>query len=129
MAPNETSMKNEIANHLDYLAMLAQIDSLFDEYDRNKQQIDFLAPLIEQYETTSSYFAEFNQSVAGLTSSQALLQVLIDQHALAADDISELLGNSEAIAAVLNGQQTLTSQHLMTLSKRFGILPGTILQD
>lgn len=32
-------MKNEIANHLEYLAMLAQIDSLFDDYDTNKHQI------------------------------------------------------------------------------------------
>lgn len=84
-----------------------------------------MAPLIEQYETTSPYFAEFNQSVAGVSSSQALLQVLMDQYGLAPGSIPELLGDSEAAAAVLNGQQALTSQQLVVLSKRFGILPGT----
>ena len=122
-------MSEATTSHLEYLAMLTQIDSLFDDYDTNKHLIDRMAAVIEQYETTSPYFAEFNQSVTGFSSSSALLQVLMDQHGLAADSISELLGNSEVAAAVLNGQQTLTSQHLMTLSKRFGILPGTILQD
>ena len=122
-------MSEATTSHLEYLTMLAQIDSLFDDYDTNNHLIDRFAPLIEQYESTSPYFAEFNQAVAGFSSSQALLQVLIDQHGFAADGISELLGNSEAAAAVLNGQQPLTSQHLMKLLKRFGILPGTILQD
>lgn len=121
-------MSEATTSHLEYLAVLAQIDNLFDDYDTNKQLIDRLAPLIEQYETTSPYFAEFNQSVPSLSSSHALLQVLIDQHGITADDVSEQLGGSEAVAAVLNGQQSLTSQQLLELSKRFGIWPESILQ-
>lgn len=119
-------MSEATTSHLEYLAMLTQIDSLFDDYDTNKHLIDRMAAVIEQYETTSPYFAEFNQSVAGFSSSNALLQVLMDQHGITADDVSEHLGGSEAVAAVLNGQQSLTSQQLLELSKRFGILPETV---
>ncbi len=118
-------MSEATISHLEYLAMLVQTDSLFDDYDSNKHQIDRLAPLIEQYESTSPYFTEFNQSVAGLSSSQSLLQVLMDQHGIAPDSISDILGDPKGLAAVLNGQQALTSQQLLELSKRFGILPGT----
>ncbi len=122
-------MSEATTSHLEYLAMLAQIDSLFDDYDTNKHLIDRMAAVIEQYETTSPYFAEFNQSVTGFSSSSALLQVLMDQHGITASDVSEQLGGSEAVAAVLSGQQSLTSQQLLELSKRFGILPETVLQN
>ena len=114
-------MKTEIAKHLDYLAMLAQIDSLFDDYDSNKQQIDRLALLIEQYESTSSNFADFNQRVADISPSQSLLSVLIDQRNLTIEDFAESIGSSEQVIAVLEGKQSLTSQQLIALSKRFGI--------
>lgn len=114
-------MKTEIAKHLDYLAMLAQINSLFDDYDSNKQQIDRLALLIEQYETTSPYFVEFNQRVADIPTSQALLSVLLEQHNLTVEDFAESVGSSEQVLGVLEGKQSLTSQQLLALSKQFGI--------
>ncbi len=114
-------MKTEIAKHLDYLAMLAQIDSLFDDYDSNKHQIDRSALLIEQYESTSSYFVDFNQCVADISPSQSLLSVLIDQHNLTIEDFAESIGSSEQVVAVIEGQQSLTSQQLLALSKQFGI--------
>ncbi len=114
-------MKTEIAKHLDYLAMLAQIDSLFDDYDGNKQQIDQLALLIEQYESTSSIFADFDQRVADISPSQALLSVLLEQHNLSFEDFAESIGSSEQVVGVLEGKQSLTSQQLLALSKQFGI--------
>ena len=57
----------EITNHEDYLALLAQMDVLFDDYDANEDQINLLAPLLERYEDNSEYFAVFNQSVAELS--------------------------------------------------------------
>jgi HTH-type transcriptional regulator/antitoxin HigA len=114
-------MNTEFAKHLDYLAMLAQIDSMFDDYDSNKQQIDRLALLIEQYESTSSYFAEFNKRVADITASQALLSVLLEQHNLTIEDFAESIGSSEQVVGVLEGKQSLTSQQLLALSKQFGI--------
>lgn len=116
----ETSMNTEIAKHLDYLAMLAQIDSLFDDYDSNKFQIDRLALLIEQYESTSSNFADFNQRVADITASQALLSVLLEQYSLTVEDFAESVGSSEQVVGVLEGKQSLTSQQLLALSKQFG---------
>ncbi len=88
-------MKTEIAKHLDYLAMLAQIDSLFDDYDSNKQQIDRLALLIEQYESTSSNFADFNQRVADISPSKALLSVLLEHHNLTIEDFAAYSDLSE----------------------------------
>lgn len=114
-------MKTEIAKHLDYFAMLAQIDSLFDDYDSNKQQIDRLALLIEQYESTSSNFADFNQRVADISPSKALLLVLLDQHNLSVEDFAESIGSSEQVVGVLEGKQSLTSPQLLALSKQFGI--------
>ncbi len=113
-------MKTEIAKHLDYLAMLAQIDRLFDDYDSNKQQIDRLALLIEQYESTSSNFADFNQRVADISPSKALLSVLLEQHNLTVEDFAESVGSSEQVVGVLEGKQSLTSQQLLALSKQFG---------
>ena len=101
--------------------MLAQIDSLFDDYDSNKFQIDRLALLIEQYESTSSNFADFNQRVADITASQALLSVLLEQHNLTVEDFAESVGSSEQVVGVLEGKQSLTSQQLLALSKQFGI--------
>lgn len=114
-------MNTEFAKHLDYLAMLVQIDSLFDDYDGNKQQIDQLALLIEQYESTSSIFADFDQRVADISPSQALLSVLLEQHNLTVEDFAESVGNSEQVVGVLEGKQSLTLQQLLALSKQFGI--------
>ena len=114
-------MSTEFAKHLDYLAMLVQIDSLFDDYDGNKQQIDQLALLIEQYESTSSIFADFNQRVADISPSKALLSVLLEQHNLTVEDFAESVGSSEQVVGVLEGKQSLTLQQLLALSKQFGI--------
>ncbi len=114
-------MNTEFAKHLDYLAMLVQIDSLFDDYDGNKQQIDQLALLIEQYESTSSIFADFNQRVADISPSKALLSVLLEQHNLTVEDFAESVGSSEQVVGVLEGKQSLTLQQLLALSKQFGI--------
>lgn len=114
-------MNTEFAKHLDYLAMLVQIDSLFDDYDGNKQQIDQLALLIEQYESTSSIFADFDQRVADISPSQALLSVLLEQHNLTVEDFAESVGSSEQVVGVLEGKQSLTLQQLLALSKQFGI--------
>jgi HTH-type transcriptional regulator/antitoxin HigA len=114
-------MNTEFAKHLDYLAMLAQIESLFDDYDSNKQQIDRLALLIEQYESTSPYFVDFNQRVADISPSKALLSVLLEQHNLTVEDFAESVGSSEQVVGVLGGEQSLTSQQLLALSKQFGI--------
>jgi len=114
-------MNTEFAKHLDYLTMLVQIDSLFDDYDGNKQQIDQLALLIEQYESTSSIFADFNQRVADISPSKALLSVLLEQHNLTVEDFAESVGSSEQVVGVLEGKQSLTLQQLLALSKQFGI--------
>ena len=113
-------MTEEIKNHSDYLMMLAHVDQLFEDYYGNKQQLDRLVPLIEQYEATSPYFTDFNRSVAGISSSKALLQVLMDQHGLCPDDLSTILQDTEVVTAVLNGRQPLTPQHVSVLVQLFG---------
>lgn len=117
-------MTKEITSHEDYLALLAQMDELFEDYDANKNQIDLLAPLLERYEEHSTHFTRFNQSTAILTTTQSLLRVLMDQSSLDTKDFLHKLGVSEDIESHLNGQQTLTYEQLSMLCKRFPTLFG-----
>ncbi len=119
-------MTDKITSHQDYLALLELMDTLFDDYAANKPQIDLLAPLLDEYETNSAYFAEFNQSAARYSPSQALLQVLMDQNGLTADDLKDVLGESEQVAALLAGRNTFTTEQLSALSKRFGFEPEVV---
>lgn len=118
----ETAMTTEITSHEDYLALLVQMDELFEDYDANRDQIDLLAPLLERYEEHSAHFAAFNQSAAILSTTQSLLRVLMDQSNLDTKDFLQKLGVSEDIESHLNGQQTLTYEQLSMLCKRFPTL-------
>ena len=99
-------MTNEITDHQQYLDLLAQIDRLFDDYETNKRQIDQLVPLVDKYEENASYFASFNQSLAGVSNIQALLRVLMDQHGLGIDDFQNELRGPGDVTAILTGQLT-----------------------
>lgn len=115
-------MTEDIMSHEDYLALLAQIDELFEDYDANRDQIDLLAPLLERYEEHSAHFAAFNQSVARLSTTQSLLRVLMDQSSSETKDFLYKLGVSEEIESYFNGQKTLTYEQLSMLCKRFPTL-------
>lgn len=119
-------MTDKITSHQSYLALLELMDTLFEDYVANKPQIDLLAPLIDDYETNSAYFAEFNQSAARYSPSQALLQVLMDQNGLTADDLKDVLGEPEQVAALLAGRNAFTTEQLSVLSKRFGFEPELV---
>jgi antitoxin component HigA of HigAB toxin-antitoxin module len=119
-------MTDKITSHQDYLALLELMDTLFEDYAANKPQIDLLAPLLDEYEMNSAYFAEFNQSAAMCSPSQALLQVLMDQNGLTADDLKDVLGEPEQVAALLAGQKSFTTEQLSVLSKRFGFEPDVV---
>lgn len=113
-------MTNDITEHQQYLALLAQVDRLFDDYETNKRQIDQLVPLLDKYEENASYFASFNQSLADVSNIQALLSVLMDQHGLGVDDFQNELGGPGDVTAILDGQLTTTPEQLLALSNRFG---------
>ena len=113
-------MTNDITEHQQYLALLAQVDRLFDDYETNKRQIDQLVPLLDKYEENASHFASFNQSLADVSNIQALLRVLMDQHGLGIDDFQNELGGLGDVTAILNGQLTPTPEQLFALSNRFG---------
>ena len=66
-------------------------------------------------------FAKFNARVASIPSGVALLRTLMDQYQLTQSDFENEIGKKSLVSRILNGQRTLTLDHMRALAKRFNL--------
>jgi|GEM_PF-47131 len=104
----------------DYEEALALVEYLI-EHQPDSPLIDMLTAKIDKYEDESPEFAAFNARVATIPSGVALLRTLMDQYHLTQSDLENEIGKKSLVSRILNGQRTLTLDHMRALAKRFGL--------
>ena len=104
----------------DYEDALALVEYLI-EHDPDSPLVEMLTAKIDKYENESPEFAEFNARVASIPSGVALLRTLMDQYQLTQSDFETEIGKKSLVSRILNGQRTLTLDHMRALAKRFGV--------
>ncbi|HDT2083241.1 TPA: helix-turn-helix domain-containing protein [Enterobacter roggenkampii] len=90
-------------------------------HDPDSPLVGILTAKIDKYENESPEFAEFNARVASIPSGVALLRTLMDQYQLTQRDFENEIGKKSLVSRILNGQRTLTLDHMRALAKRFGV--------
>jgi len=108
-----------------YGEAIALMDMLVDDAQKNDILIDYLFPIIEQYEDKAPQFAEFNKEIEEMDAGQTLLRILIDHHKLSTADFADEIGDKDMVSLIADGKQPLTVKHITALSKRFGISPAS----
>ncbi len=119
----EASYLQQIKTTGEYEQALALMDELVEDYDNQKPLIELLASSIEHWETSASEFKQFNRRLASLDGGLATLKVLMDQYELGLADLPEI-GSKSLVCRVLNGERSLTRNHIAALSKRFSVSPA-----
>lgn len=71
--------------------------------------------------TEFQQFAEYNARIASIPSGVALLRALMDLYQLTQSDFENEIGKKSLVSRILNGQRTLTLDHMRALAKRFGL--------
>ncbi|AYH04316.1 helix-turn-helix domain-containing protein [Pectobacterium parmentieri] len=66
-------------------------------------------------------FVAFNERIKALPAGIALLRILMDQHGLTQSDFEAEIGKKSLVSRILNGERTLTVDHMSALAKRFDI--------
>jgi antitoxin component HigA of HigAB toxin-antitoxin module len=78
---------------------------------------DLLCTLMEEYDAESVKWPKLKD--------RDLLRHLLDEHQLAAADLSRILGGSRNLGAmILRGERNLTLDHIRKLAKHFHVSPG-----
>ncbi|MDC0067642.1 transcriptional regulator [Gammaproteobacteria bacterium] len=119
----EASYLQQIKTMGEYEQALALMDELVEDYDNQKPLIELLASSIERWENSATEFKQFNLRLASLDGGVATLKVLMDQYELGLADLPEIGGKS-LVCRVLNGERSLTKNHIAALSKRFSVSPA-----
>ncbi|HDT3135086.1 TPA: helix-turn-helix domain-containing protein [Enterobacter asburiae] len=104
----------------DYEDALALVEYLV-EHEPDSPLVEMLTAKIDKYENESPEFAEFNARVARIPSGVALLRTLMDQYQLTQSDFENEIGKKSLVSRILNGQRTLTLDHMRALAKGFGL--------
>lgn len=112
-----------LRNEAEYDAAVVRLNSLIDEVGTNEQHplyslLDTLGTLIHTYE-------QQHHTITGSTTSE-VLQFLMEEHGLAAADLSEL-GNTAEIESYLEGSQELNMNQVRALAERFHVSPAAFI--
>lgn len=91
------------------------------EHGTDSPLVERFTAKIDKYENESPEFAEFNARVSSIPSGVALLRTLMDQYQLTQSDFENEIGKKSLVSRILNGQRTLTLDHMRALAKRFGV--------
>lgn len=112
----------------DYEDALALVEYLVEQQP-DSPLIDMLTAKIDKFENESVEFAEFNARVANTPSGVALLRTLMDQYHLTQSDFENEIGKKSLVSRILNGQRTLTLDHMRALAKRFDLPVSAFVGD
>ena len=113
---------SSISSEVEYREAQELIEDLFEEYDQNRHLIDLVVAAIEEWESNSSAFSEFNARISGLGGVDALV-LLMEQHNLGMSDLPEIGSKSLVSRIVSSRDRKLTVGHIQALSRRFGVSP------
>ena len=117
---NELPFLGSSPSRQDYEDDLALVEYMI-EHDPDSPLVEMLTMKTYKYEIESQEFAEFNARVASIPSGVALLRTLMDQYQLTQSDFENEIGKKSLVSRILNGQRTLTLDHMRALAKRFGV--------
>lgn len=110
-----------ICNEIQYEAMIEMIDQLMASGRLTKDQslyLETLVQLVQAYEATQ--YAIDVSDIRGVDS----LRYLLDENEMNASDLARLLGVHVSMGSkILNGDRSLTVEHLKKLSNRFRVNP------
>ncbi|MGY6027358.1 helix-turn-helix domain-containing protein [Phytobacter sp. AG2a] len=104
----------------DYEDALEMVEYLL-EHEPTNPLIEMLSVRIEKYENTAPEFAAFNARVASTETGLALLRVLMAQHGLNQSSFQQEIGSRSLVSKIMNGQRSLTLDHMRALAKRFNV--------
>lgn len=107
----------------EYQQSLQLMDTLIEDYERNRPLIEVLSVAIERWENESKEFVNFNNQIKKMSSSEATLKTLMEQYQLGVADLPEI-GSKSLVSKILHGERRLTRDHIDALAKRFGISPA-----
>lgn len=99
------------------------------EHDPDNPLVEMFTSKIDKYENESPEFAEFNARIASILSGVALLRTLMDQYHLTQSDFENEIGKKSLVSRILNGQRTLTQEHMRALAKRFDVPVSAFVGD
>lgn len=123
---DQASWIAHIKNEDEYSLALKLMDELIEDYDYNLPLIEILSVSIERWEDQSKEFVSFNEAIKGMDQSISVLKVLMEQYNLGVADLPEI-GSKYLVSKILNGHRRLTLDHILVLSKKFGISPSIFI--
>lgn len=111
----------KITTAKEYNEAIEQVESLLDDFDNNKAQIDALADAIEEWESKDPEIIAYLKEVDALDPHASSIRFLMDQHGLEAKDFADEIGSEADVLAVVEEKAKLTDEQVNKLAKRFGL--------
>ena len=117
-----------IRNEAGYSEALELVEELADEAEETGDTalaalVGLLGKSIAVYESHDAGLVPPRELALDDPPDVALLKLLMDQHGLGIADLPEI-GDKSLVSRILSGSRNLTKQHIITLSRRFGVEPG-----
>ena len=112
-----------------YGIALELVDELLEDLEEESDMamnalIGVLAKSIAAYESRNGPTVVAGELALDDPPDVAMLRLLMDQHGLGVADFPEI-GDKSLVSRILSGSRNLTKQHIVKLSKRFGVEPGS----
>ncbi len=112
-----------MSHEAEYDLAVERLNDLLDKVGDDEQHplydlLNTLGLVIEAYEATHHPIPDCPP--------EEILQFLMTEHQLRLSDLPEL-GTSDAVSAILDGQQPLTIEQVRALSKRFQVSPAVLI--
>ena len=85
--------------------------------------INLVAAAIEKYENSFEEVVEFERDADALDPAISTLRVIMDQNNLAYADLKDEIGSKSLVSQIINGNRSLTKDHIRKLSDRFHVSP------
>ena len=85
--------------------------------------INLIAASIERYENSFEEVVEFERAADALDPAISTLRVIMNQNNLAYADLKDEIGSKSLVSQIMNGNRSLTKDHIRKLSDRFHVSP------
>jgi len=108
-------IKGEQQNQV-FIAKLEELTAKPEVSTAEQKLIELLTILIEEFE--EKYYQVPNAGPLDI------IRHLMEVHQLRQKDLVDVFGTESIVSDVLNGKRDLTKQHIIRLSRRFGISPA-----
>ncbi|QTA89046.1 helix-turn-helix domain-containing protein [Desulfonema magnum] len=109
-----------IKNQEEYEAALISMEVVFDKTE---------GPLADYAETLSILIGHYEDTHFPITgaSGTGVLEFLMEQNDLKAQDLADIFGSETAVSEILHGECPLNLNHIKLLAKHFNVEPATFV--